>query len=65
MRKTFIWISKNRPLESELGVLPENTFSPEFIQKTVRRCFGRVIPLGKSCIDGKDCHIRIGDDENS
>ena len=61
----FIWKPGNRPVEMELGILPEDYFSHEFIQEVASTCFGSTISVGRSCVDGKECHIRIGDDENS
>jgi hypothetical protein len=65
MRETFIWKPRNRPIEMERGILPENTFSHEFIEEVASKCFGSTISLGRSCVDGKECHIRIRDDKNS
>jgi len=62
---TFIHRRGSWDVETELGILPEGYFSYEFIQEAVRTCFGTTIQLGRSCVDGKSCHIRIRNDENN
>ena len=51
--------------DEDVGTLPEECFSHEFIVEAYHNSFGSSIQIGRSCVDGKECHLRLKDDKNS